>query len=65
MAERQCAHEACACEPDAGEEHCSPLCQIAERAPEGTFPKDYCPCGHPTCRPEHVPADQPPPQAQP
>ena len=65
MAERSCAHEPCHCEPEAGREYCSPLCIATARAAQGTFPASYCPCGHAECRPEHVPPDQPKPEAQP
>ena len=42
-----------------------PNLTVAARSAEGTFPAGGCPCGHPTCHPDHVSHDQPPPQAQP
>jgi hypothetical protein len=65
MAERLCAHEPCHCEPRPGEQHCGSICaRAAESAPRAGATA-RCACGHPECRPENVPPDQPPPVAQP
>jgi len=66
MAERLCAHEPCHCEPDPEAEHCGAYCERAAKARAGRpRPEDPCDCGHPACRPENVPDDQPSPVSQP
>jgi hypothetical protein len=45
--------------------YCSASCVAADRLTAAPEHFERCDCGHPECHPDHVPTDQPPPEAQP